>query len=70
MTYEANIQAYGIFCIFSDAVPHDIDWVKDRVRWYWDKKYLKQHQLPIKEPTDSKVETDKRTEVKETTVTA
>jgi beta-glucanase (GH16 family) len=22
-------------------VPHDIDWVKDRVRWYWDHKLVK-----------------------------
>ena len=23
------------------AVPHDIDWVKDRVRWYWEHKIVK-----------------------------
>jgi hypothetical protein len=22
-------------------VPHDIDWVKDRVRWYWEHKLVK-----------------------------
>jgi hypothetical protein len=23
------------------VVPHDIDWVKDRVRWYWEYKLAK-----------------------------
>lgn len=66
MTYEANITAYGISLISSDLVPHDIDWVKERVRWYWENRYLKQHQLPIKEP-ESRAEEKK---VEETPVAA
>ena len=47
MTYEANITAYGTgspVCersFVDGVVPHDIDWVKDRVRWYWEHKLAK-----------------------------
>jgi len=52
-------------------VPHDIDWVKERVRWYWDNRYLKQHQLPLKDTADSKpIESDKKQETKENTIPA
>ena len=62
MTYEANITAYGIplsracyvTCGADGVVPHDIDWVKDRVRWYWEHKLAKSRKSndppPIAEP--------------------
>lgn len=45
MTYEASVTAY---------VPHDIDWVKDRVRWYWDNKLVKQRKAAM-EAADSSI---------------
>lgn len=41
MTYEPSITAYGIAQRKLILAPHDIDWVKDSVRWYWDNKLLK-----------------------------
>ena len=61
MTYEANITAYGMSlsraCYVTCAdgvVPHDIDWVKDRIRWYWEHKLAKSRKSndppPVTEP--------------------
>jgi hypothetical protein len=56
MTYETNITAYSIqpsltpyepFLMRGGLVPHDIDWVKDRVRWYWDTKLFKDGRAQI-----------------------
>ena len=54
MTYESNITAYGMSSRVLIVVPHDIDWVKERVRWYWDNKLMK-HRKPTSETAvDSK----------------
>jgi len=29
------------------VVPHDIDWVKDRVRWYWETKLFKNRRAHV-----------------------
>ena len=39
--------------ILLNLVPHDIDWVKDRVRWYWENKLFK-HRKPTTEPPVAK----------------
>jgi hypothetical protein len=52
MTYEANVTAYGtkLLLYLLIIVPHDIDWVKDRVRWYWENKLFK-HRKSVPEPS-------------------
>ena len=54
MTYEANIAAYGIISYETvlTLVPHDIDWVKDRVRWYWDNKIANTQPAPKQSETE------------------
>lgn len=39
-------------------VPHDIDWVKDRVRWYWEHKLAKPRKST--DPTTTIAEPEKK----------
>jgi hypothetical protein len=44
----------GYVTCADEVVPHDIDWVKDRVRWYWEHKLAKSRKSndppPVAEP--------------------
>jgi hypothetical protein len=70
MTYEPNITAYGTLFGVLMVVPHDIDWVKDRVRWYWDNKIMK-HRKSTATNAEGDVKTDaSKADVKPTAVAA
>jgi hypothetical protein len=61
MTYEANIAAYGTsLASILILVPHDIDWVKDRVRWYWENKFVKRKRATV--DSSSSTVTEEKTE--------
>jgi len=38
------------------VVPHDIDWVKDRVRWYWETKLFKSRRAHVTPAADHDVQ--------------
>ena len=52
------------------VVPHDIDWVKDRVRWYWHDKLMKRPKLTAEATSESTATTSTATATNAATMAA